>query len=188
VTSTARSDVAVRREANESGAVLILALVFLLVVGGVVGSLANWALNDLNNTKQFTTARTMQYAVSGATETAIQNIRYTPLLGFGQTLNASPPTACWTTGSNPLIASVTVNAQIVDAWCSTVWTPTSAATRVVTISTCLSSVSVTACAAHPALQAVVTFGDYPPGYSAPNSGQCQVYCGTSMTVNSWVWG
>jgi hypothetical protein len=45
----------------------------------------------------------------------------------------------------------------------------------------------TSCAASPYLQAVVTFGDYPVGTSAPNTAECVVYCGTSMTVNSWIW-
>jgi hypothetical protein len=43
------------------------------------------------------------------------------------------------------------------------------------------------CALHPLLQEVVTFDDYPAGVSAPNSGQCAVYCGTGITVNSLVW-
>jgi hypothetical protein len=44
-----------------------------------------------------------------------------------------------------------------------------------------------ACALHPLLQEVVTFDDYPAGVSAPNSGQCAVYCGTGITVDSLVW-
>ncbi len=65
---------------DEAGAVLVLALLFVLVVGAVVGSIATWATNDLNNTAKFTSARTLQYAFNGATEVAVQNIRYTPLL------------------------------------------------------------------------------------------------------------
>jgi hypothetical protein len=44
-----------------------------------------------------------------------------------------------------------------------------------------------ACALHPLLQEVVTFDDYPAGVSAPNAGQCAVYCGTGITVDSLVW-
>jgi hypothetical protein len=43
------------------------------------------------------------------------------------------------------------------------------------------------CAANPTLQAVVDFGDYPAGFSTPTSGECEVYCGTSITVKSWNW-
>jgi hypothetical protein len=177
---------------DEAGAVLILALVFLVAVGGVVGSLATWASNDLNNTTQFTTARTQQYSVSGATQTAIQAIRYTPLLST--TTNASPPVACWGTGS---LSEVTSNNLTVAVWCSTFATPLSAISRTVTFDACVvtaaqSGLSATAlatsCASSPKLKAIVTFGDYPPGFSAPNAGQCAVYCGTTMTITSWVWG
>jgi hypothetical protein len=174
----------VRRD--ESGAVLILALIFLLVVGMVVGSLASWATNDLNNTAKFTSARTVQYSVSGATENAIQNMRYTPLFSTQLNTTAASPSYCWGTSAP---SAVTIDNLNVAVWCSTVWTPTSAATRVVTFSACpvTSSETAASCAAAPTLQAVVTFGDYPPGYSAPYGGECQVYCGTSMTINDWIW-
>ncbi len=173
------------RAHDEAGAVLVLALVFLLIVGGVVGVLANWTTNDLNNTAKFTAARSLQSAANSATQVAIQSIRYTPLLSPGQTLNASPPSPCWTNG--PGLPSI--DGQSMDVWCSTAWNPTSSNTRIVTFSTCLSSVaSAAACAAQPLLQAVVTFDDYPAGIvSSPTSAQCVVYCGTGMTVNSWTW-
>src|SRR5487761_2626325 len=60
-------------------------------------------------------------------------------------------------------------------WCSTAW------------SACIGSVTAAACAQNPLLQAVVSYGDYPAGISPPTSAQCVVYCGTSMTINSWVW-
>jgi hypothetical protein len=176
---------------DEAGAILIFALIFLVAVGGVVGSLASWATNDLNNTSAFTNSRTLQYAVSGAVDTAMQNIRYTPLLSSTQ--NANPPVPCWGSASS---SSVTINGSNVDVWCSTVWTPSSPNTRVVTFSACpvtaaqagqSASTLATSCAANPNLEAVVTFGDYPSGTSAPNTAECVVYCGTSMTVNSWIW-
>ncbi len=33
----------------------------------------------------------------------------------------------------------------------------------------------------------MTFDDYPAGVSAPNTGQCAVYCGTGVTVDSLTW-
>ncbi len=166
------------KERDEAGAVLVLALLFLAVVGAIVGSLATWATNDLNNTSHFTSARTLQYAVNGAAEVAIQNIRYTPLLAS----TAPGPAACWSGGS-----SVPVDGQTIDVWCSTVYTPTSPNTRVVTLVACLHGGSASACTSNPLLQAVVTFDDYPTGTNPPNPAACVVYCGTSMTVNSWVW-
>ena len=172
------------RGRDDAGAVLVLALVFLVAVSLIVGALASWSSNDLNNTSQFKLARSLQNAVSNVTNVAIQSIRYTPLLST--TLNASPPAPCWGTSSSALASSG--DNPAVAVWCSTDWTPTSTETRVVTLSACLSNVaSAAACASNPVLQAVVTFDDYPSGVSAPTMGQCVVYCGTGMTVNSWVW-
>jgi hypothetical protein len=182
---------------NENGAVLVLALVFLIVVGGVISALATWGMNDLNNTGQFTSARTLQYGVSSATEVAVQSIRYTPLWTTQTAQNASPsqPTFCW--GSGPM-SDVTINGEDVAVWCSTVWTPLSANTRTVTFSACPVTASeegaqtdpqiAASCASNPTLQANVTFGDYPANLiSPPTTGECAVYCGTTMTVNSWLW-
>jgi hypothetical protein len=179
----------VRGEKDEKGAILILALVFLLLSGGIVGALANWTTNDLTNTTSFASARSLHYAADDATNLAIQNIRYAPLLSTGQTLNASPPSSCWSTSSNPI---ATIDGESMDVWCSTAWNPSSAKTRVVTFSTCLqvgvlNNASAANCASTPLLQAVVTFDDYPAGVSVPSLGQCVVYCGTGVTVNSWAW-
>ncbi len=163
---------------DEAGAVLVLALLFLAVVGAIVGSLATWAMNDLNNTSKFTSARTLQYAANGATQVGIQNIRYTPLLAT----TWPGPGSCWAGGT-----PVQINNQSMDVWCRTAYTPTSANTRVVTLDTCLHGGTAAACIANPLLEAVVTFDDYPTGSSPPNTAACVVYCGTSMTVNSWVW-
>ena len=105
-----------------------------------------------------------------------------------QTLNASPPSACWGSGSTSVLTSLGNNEPSMATWCSTVFTPTSASTRTVTISTCAATVAAAACAAQPLLQAVVTFDDYPPGeVSAPSNAHCVTYCGTSMVTDSWVW-
>jgi hypothetical protein len=173
--NSARSEAA----RDEAGAVMILALVFLVAVGGVVGSLATWATNDLNSTTKFTTARTLQYAVSGATEVAIQNIRYTPLLA---TTAQGTPGSCWGSSS-----SLQIDNQNIDVWCSTAFIAASPNTRTVTFDACLHGATASACIANPLLEAVVVFDDYPTGHSTPNSAACLAYCGTSMTVSSWVW-
>jgi hypothetical protein len=87
-----------------------------------------------------------------------------------------------------------MNGQSVDAWCSTYWNTTKG-TRVVTISTCLSSVSASACAAAPSLQTILTIGDFnlTTGYWSclPVLANALVAtslttCGKTLTVNSWV--
>src|SRR5271165_5564156 len=69
-----------RQQRDESGAVLVLALIFMVAVGLIVGGLASWTSNDLKNALNFQSARNAQYALSSASQLAIQNIRYTPLL------------------------------------------------------------------------------------------------------------
>ena len=171
---------------DEAGAVLILALAFLLTGGAIVGGLAGWITNDLNNSTQFASGRSLQYSASNATELAIQGIRYDPSLATTQ--NANPPAPCWGTGSSSDVSIPEgTTPDDMSVWCSTKWTPSSASTRVVTISTCLSDKSAATCSANPYLQAVVVFDDYPPGISAPNPNVCVVYCGTGMTVSSWRW-
>jgi hypothetical protein len=178
-----------RVSGDETGASLILALVFMVTVGGLVGSLSTWALNDLKNTTHITATRTLQYAVSGAVGTADQAVRYTPQLSTTQ--NAPAPGApCWGTASS---SQVTINGTNVAVWCSTAWNPGSVSTRIVTFMACPIPAGQSAlalassCASNPSLEAVVTYGDYPAGDNAPNSAECVVYCGTSMTVNSWIW-
>ena len=171
----------------------MLALLFMVVIGTMVGAIATWTSNGLSNTLTFQKAGNVQSALSSASNVAIQNIRYTPMItGTPNTLNANPPTACFGTA-----VPSTVQTQVgsVDVWCSTVWTPTSANTRVVTVSACLSSAdggNGATCAQHTGLQTVVTFDDYSaqnPNISlaactAPPTGTC----GTGMTISSSLTG
>ncbi|HEY5104760.1 MAG TPA: IPT/TIG domain-containing protein [Acidimicrobiales bacterium] len=173
---------------DERGSVLVLALLYLVAISLILSALASWVTNDLNNSSRFSSARSLQFAANSATELAIQNIRYAPLLSAGQTLNASPPRYCWGSGpTSQLTGSNSVNGIGVEVWCSTAWAPASANTRVVTFSACLSGVNSSTCASNPSLQAVVAFDDYPPGVSTPNSGVCATYCGTGLTIDSWLW-
>lgn len=171
---------------------MILVLVFTLVVSLTVGGLLTALRDDLSNSANFASARSLEYDASTAIDLAIQSIRYTPLLNSGQTLNASPPQPCWAAGPSGAYGSAypsentTPDGVNIAVWCSTAWFPTSASTRVVTISACQSVISNSACAENPVLQSVVTFDDYPNGGSEPNDGQCDVYCGTGLTVDSWL--
>ncbi len=69
---------------------------YIIVIGTVVAALTTWASGDLNNTANFTGARNLDYSLSSAMEIGINNIRYTPVVG---SINASPPVACWGTGT-----------------------------------------------------------------------------------------
>ncbi len=168
--------------ANESGASLILALVFLIVVGLIVISIAGLTAADLKVTTAFANAQSTTAAADGAANVAIQYARY----NFDSaTLNYPAP--CNATQS--------INQQVVQAWCETQWRPGSASTRFVTVSVCLNAAaSGVACASNPLLQAIVVIDDYPtsnsnlscvPGttQSTPNS-----TCGSQMILNSWAFG
>ena len=171
---------------NDSGGVLILALVFIIAVGLIVGALANLTMNDLNNTSVFNSVRAQQYAANSAVQVAVQSMRYTPLVSAGQTLNAVPPSYCW--GSGPQSTVTNVNGVSFSVWCSTIQDLASANTRTVTFYACDPSLTATQCAATPKLQAVVVFDDYPPGnQNAPMTQTCSWSCGEGMTIQQWLW-
>ncbi len=171
---------------GDEGGVLILALVFIIAVGLIVGALANLTMNDLNNTTIFNSVRAQQYAANSAVQVAVQSMRYTPLVGTGQTLNAVPPSYCW--GSGPASTVTNVNGVSFSVWCSTIQDLASANTRTVTFYACDPSLTATQCAAAPKLQAVVVYDDYPPGNSnAPMTAACSWSCGEGMTIQQWLW-
>jgi IPT/TIG domain len=206
ITQPERDGMTVRTEPrvrDEAGATLILALLFMVVIGLIVGGLATWTSNSLTDTVAFAQVRSSQFALSSASQVAIQSIRYTPLLGTSppaapspQTLNASPPTYCWGTSADSYGGTeLTTQNDAVEVYCSTVWNPTSAATRVVTVSACLQSLlpapgstpsPAAACAQTPGLQTTVTFDDYSSSAPTVNPGPCVSTCGTGMTINSSV--
>jgi hypothetical protein len=236
-----------RDSRDEAGAVLILALVFLLAAGVVIGSLVTWSSNDLLNTSNLQGGRSLSYSAGGATDVAIQSARYTspdslttPLtagqtgitvltdanglnapisagdqvtIGSGATsqtvtataaaaINATTVsvatfTSTYVQPANTLIYDdacngtspwVTIGGNEMSVWCSLVWTPLSASTRVETFSACPSTETASTCTANAYVQAVVTFDDYPTPIGLANTGGlgCTAYCGAGMAVNNWV--
>jgi hypothetical protein len=133
---------------GESGAVLILALIYIIVVSVTVGALAYWATNGLNSTTQIYSGAQLQYAASAAVQTAVQSIQTspepgdpssaldgtTPLTQASQqtvTLNGVPttysaytssPGVCWGSGSVSSVPFYSTTSQplTIAVWCSTV--------------------------------------------------------------------
>ncbi len=183
-----------RRRRDDAGATLLLALLFLGAIGTIVGAIASWTSNDLSNTLVFQQQANVQSALSMATNVAIQSIRYTPLIGAGQTLNASPPSACFGTQSTSEVAWTNPrNGDVtwVDVWCSTLWDPTSAQTRTVTVSACLNdngADTAVNCGKAPGLQTQVVFDDYSAANPTQSLAPCKPpptgTCGSGMTINS----
>jgi hypothetical protein len=199
VGSNARTD-------DESGAVLILALVYIISVSLIVLALASWAMNDLNNTVIFKSISDTHLAVSSVTEVAIQNIRFTP-----DPSNPNPPnnsTTGWGTCWGPKVAPFTVSQltipgdPTVAVWCNTTTAFATAKTRTVTLEACLSTLTAssttaditaaqTNCQLKPKLTAVVVFDDYPQQGAPGQQVQCNQglgQCGEGMTLTSWLWG
>jgi hypothetical protein len=188
---------------DERGAILILALAYIIVISVVVAALATWASGDLNQTTKFNSARNTNYALSSALEVAINNIRYTPLVGTGTgqqlTLNALTPSYCWGSGTGFIstlqlpTASNGVAYPNIAVFCSTLEDLGSNTTRTVTLYACTyvaGASAVTqgnACKSNPQLQAIVVFNDYPPGDSTPLQTPCTTYCGEGAILESWDW-
>ena len=190
------------RENDERGAILLLALIYIVAVSVFVGALAYWATNDLNNTSEFFSASQIQYAASSATDVAVQAIRYfpqppnptanvyasvptgTPLPVTGS--GYSSPGTCWSvTGSTVEPAgaaagtsSITIGGDTLTTWCSTIeilsQSTGNSGTRVVTVNTCLASQTASQCVAAPLLTAIVSFDDYPVGGGLALTSQCNV--------------
>lgn len=186
---------------GEEGATLILALIFIVVVSALATALTSWVTSDLKNTSKFTGAQSMESAANSATESALQSVRY---YFASSTINASPPQTCWQSGTGSAgtstgttqVTSLTItepNSPVsLSAWCSTLYNPVGTNTRIVTISTCLSTVTPAACANNPLLQAVVVFDDFPatgslacPSYTTPSS---STTCGSGMSILGWAFG
>jgi hypothetical protein len=186
---------------NERGSSLILALIYIVAISMIVGALADWAMNDLSNTTHFQNATSLDNAVSGATEVAIQSIRYYPNYaatspGYGN---------CWTPPSGSFASDVLFSADnnaTVAVWCNTVENLKSPSTRVVTFIACpvtaawpvdTAAHALTSeghCTSQPKLLAVVTIDDYPSGGGGLLTQTCsggQGVCGFAATTNQWTW-
>src|ERR1700736_4414003 len=77
---------------DEAGAVIILALVFLVAVSFIVIALLGWVGTSLSATTHFSNERASENAATSAVNLAIQNSRYTFTPAM---VNASPPVQCW---------------------------------------------------------------------------------------------
>lgn len=184
------------RRQSEAGASLILALIFILAISLLVGSLASWIMNDLNNTTKFNNSSSLDYALTGTMEVAIQSIRYTPLLQVTPQQKVSTPLGpCWTPGTvSELTGANEINGIPVAVWCSTYPNFSTAQTRTVTFYACeenaANNLTAAQCSASPNLEAVVAFDDYPGTGGAYSPTTClggTSYCGFSATTEKWTW-
>jgi hypothetical protein len=155
---------------DEEGAVLLLALLFVLVISLTLIALANLAGNDLLNTSHLKSLRSLEYAADGGVESAVQGVRYNPTIGMS---------GLCTPGVAPG-RSITMgpvgNAATIQVFCSGAL---NAKGRVINFAACpLGSSDYGTCASKAVLLSQVTFDDYAlNGTPAP---------GTGVIINSWV--
>lgn len=166
-----------RTDAGEDGAVLVLALIFMVASALLTVGLLTWSGNDLQSVAAFQQSRELNYAANSAMQTAIQQVRYST-------------TACPSSG----LSFPSANGLTIDIWCN----PPSPqaeggtnASRRITFTAC-SSTAVTAhtcSSSNPYLQAIVSYDDY--SSTGPNPQliagvPCSNTCGTTMKIDSWV--
>jgi hypothetical protein len=177
---------------------MILALVYIVAISLVVGALASWVMNDLNNTVHFQSASDRDYAATAAADIAIANIRYAPY----QTQTPPGTTGnCWT----PAVPANTTGPAPIDGYTMAVWCNTyqnsttllTRSTRTVTFYVCQESTldlsnAVTAaydCSQKPLLLVKVVYDDYPQGeVTGYLTSVCTNTCGEQATVEDWIWG
>jgi hypothetical protein len=181
---------------DEAGAVLVLALIFLVAVSLIVTALLTLVGTSLSATSSFNNQRNLEYAMTSTVNLAIQQTRTT----FNSSLlEASPPVPCWgpTTGTSDL----TINGYTINVWCSMTWSPFSGSTRVITYSACPQYVQGKTnpsdatnfgwkCGKSPLLQAIESYDDYAtnsPVTAQPVNCNAINSCGQTQTQISWLW-
>ena len=129
---------AARPTTGDQGSVLILALVYLTAVSISVLALGGLVLDEPAHHQRVLVGPRApgcraQHDRARDAEHPLRTACSTP------TQNASPPVACWGSGATSGLTSI--DGYSMNVWCSTVWNPTSGDTRVVTFSTCQSTVT-----------------------------------------------
>ena len=165
---------------DEGGVSLVLALVMLIVLSLIFLAVANSSIANITNVSNLRSQRSTEYAASGATAMAVQNVRYS---GFSSSMLAP----CL-----PGPTTVEINEVTIEVDCKLYASnPQQSDTRVIDFYACSpptpppTPLPKTACSsANALLTASVTFDDYSltgdpcPGGPTPTCG--------SEQVNSWI--
>jgi hypothetical protein len=182
---------------DESGAVLVLALVFMVVTALVVTGLAAWSGNDIKNIGNIKSGRSALYAADGAVQTAIWNVRYAYPPGISNGKSATPWTGfCPSFGSGAGTNPMTVDGWSIDVTCSvTVNEGSSPNSRTATFSAYPASrCNGSGCGGNSLVTAQVQFNDFssllvntcPVENSATWTNEPTTSCGTGAITVSWV--
>jgi hypothetical protein len=179
---------------DEAGAILILALVFILLISFSVLGLLTFGGTGIKDSASLQGQRSLEYAADGATTAAIQAVRYSYYAFNGtpappQNNFTNPAGDCLPDGAVltlPDTQTLTINGVTMTVDCTgslyTIPVPQQN-TRIITFYACQQSVCTSAnavLAATVAFQDLSTAGIY-DCYDAPDSASC----GTAVIIQSW---
>jgi len=174
-------------EGREDGAILLLALIFVLIVTIAIFGLVTFGGVGIKNAANLKGQRSLEYAADGATAAAVQAVRYSYF-----TFNNPQPVDCLPDGAVLTIpsttASMTINNDQVTVDCILGPQPTPPVaqfTRVVTFYACPQSVAP--CNGNNSVViATIDFEDV----NSSGVGQCSATntstCGIGEVVGNWV--
>lgn len=108
-----------RRPHDDDGYSVLVVVGFVLLLLSAILYTGFQIQNDTLNGQSLAATAARHDALTAVAVAGVQSIRYNPLIGSGQTLNASPPSYCFGTAAP---SSVTVNTFTVTAYCSTTMT------------------------------------------------------------------
>ncbi len=173
------------RARDERGTALVLAVVFVFIVGILIVSLGGVAANAFLTTSNARAQRTSTADAENAVTIAMQYLRYRPVSVTAP--SCLPPSAA-IPSSDPRVSTAHPPVQV---YCTVDFYPTQAQTRVVEFYACAWGVQFVNCSAgKPALllHAEVAYDDL----NAQGLANCfntsppiTFSCGMTMTVNTW---
>ena len=170
-----------RLKRDESGAVLLLALIFMVVTALIITSLAAWSGNDISNVGHLKSGRSVIYTSDAAIQVAISDLRYAYQSSSSNGYCPNTPSG------NPY----SLNGQKVYATCAIVVSggmgnqDIEVDLNVAVYPSPLCPSDYTSCN-HPYVQAQVAFIPFDNSNTNSCTPTSQSTCGFGMTVKSWV--
>lgn len=175
--------------AEDGGAALIMALVFVTAIGLVMVAVLNLATNSLMNATSLRYQRSVELSADSATNASVEWVRNAcPHGGTAScsslfTASASSPVRCMPSG----VTSMTINSQSMSVWCSG---SASSDTRYVDFYTCPATVT-SGCgtsgtnSGNVIVHANVQFLDSNLDGTVSCGSTSTTSCGIAMTINYW---
>lgn len=176
----------------EDGAILILALVFILIVSLSTLGLITFGGVGLKDATSLQGQRSLEYAADGATEAAVQAVRYSSL-AFSY-----PPVDCLPDGAiltMPDSVTMTINGDLMVVDCAATVLPSNLPARpldrVIAFYACplnaLIGTPPTCFSGNAVVAATIDFQDVSPsGVHQCSSASGSATCGTGVATISWV--